>query len=119
MQADDHHLTTHALDTTHGRPVVGLPLTLFRIDPDRRTPLGAWVTNGDGRSDMPLLAGAELVAGTYEIVFDVASWRARNGDIDSGFYDLIPIRFHITDAARNYHVPLLLAPYAYSTYRGS
>jgi 5-hydroxyisourate hydrolase len=112
-------LTVHVLDTARGRPAAGLRLELFRLDPAVRQHLGTWQTNADGRCDGPLLAGAAFVAGSYEIVFDVAGWRAALGQPEAGFYDTVPVRFRITDPAANYHVPLLLAPFGYSTYRGS
>ena len=118
-EATTGYLTVHALDTALGRPVAGLPLSLFRIGNVLRSQLGAWHTNADGRSDTPLLEGAALRAGSYEIVFNVGAWREMAGLADAGFYDLIPIRFRVTDPAVHYHIPLLLSPYGYSTYRGS
>lgn len=112
-------LTVHALDTALGRPAVGLTLSLFRIGNVVRTLLGVWHTNADGRCDNPLLAGDALLPGTYEVVFDVRTWRETAGAGEAGFYDLIPIRFCITDPSAHYHIPLLLSPYGYSTYRGS
>jgi 5-hydroxyisourate hydrolase len=110
-------LTVHALDTAMGCPAAGLPLALYRIDGDARNKIGAWVTNADGRCDAPLLAGAALQSGTYEVVFDVGGWRGCAGD--PGFYDLIPIRFRISDPNAHYHIALLVSPYGYTTYRGS
>jgi 5-hydroxyisourate hydrolase len=112
-------LTVHALDTALGHPAVGLLLSLFRIGNVVRTQLGVWHTNEDGRCDAPLLDGTALIAGSYEIVFNVGAWREKAGAADAGFYDLIPIRFRVTDPAAHYHIPLLLSPYGYSTYRGS
>jgi 5-hydroxyisourate hydrolase len=112
-------LTVHVLDTARGRPAAGLRLDLFRLDRAARQHLGTWRTNTDGRCDGPLLEGAALEAGSYAIVFDVAGWRAALGEPEPGFYDEVPIRFRITDPAAHYHVPLILAPYGYSTYRGS
>jgi len=112
-------LTVHALDTALGQPAVGLPLSLFRIGNVVRTQLGAWNTNADGRCDAPLLAGDALLPGAYEIVFNVRAWREMSGTGEPGFYDLIPIRFRITNPAAHYHIPLLLSPFGYSTYRGS
>jgi 5-hydroxyisourate hydrolase len=76
--------------------------------------LGSWRTNADGRCDTPLLQGAALLAGEYELTFDVAGWRA-----GPGFYDSVPIRFRVSDPAAHHHVPLILSPFGYSTYRGS
>src|SRR5258708_32206827 len=99
MQAEpaSGSLTVHALDTARGRPAAGLPLSLFRIGNVVRTQLGVWHTNADGRCGAPLLAGPALIAGTYEIVFNVGAWREKSGAADAGFYDLIPIRFRVTD----------------------
>ncbi len=119
MPAETGRLTVHALDTVLGRPAAGLPLSLFRIGNVVRAQIGAWRTNADGRCDEPLLAGPALTAGSYEIVFDVGAWRQRDAAADVGFYDVIPIRFRVTDPAAHYHIPLLLSPYGYSTYRGS
>jgi 5-hydroxyisourate hydrolase len=119
MSDADGYLTVHALDTALGHPVVGLPLSLFRIGNVVRAQLGAWRTNDDGRCDEPLLAGAAFTAGVYEILFNVGAWREASGATDLGFYDLIPIRFRVTDPAVHYHIPLLVSPYGYATYRGS
>ncbi len=112
-------LTVHALDTARGKPAAGLPLSLYRLDGDARLLLLVLRTNADGRSDAPLLAGDGLHPGCYEVMFDVASWRAAIGETEPGFYDLIPIRFRVSDAAVHYHIPLLLSPFGYTTYRGS
>ncbi len=106
-------LTTHVLDTATGRPARGLRLGLFRLPGG--APLGNFVTNDDGRCDAPLLEGEAFAAGEYELRFDIASWLGEA----PGFYDTIPIRFRVTDATAHYHVPLLLSPFGYSTYRGS
>lgn len=110
-----HFLTVHVLDTARGVPAVGLGLSLKRADAPEV--LAERVTNADGRCDGPLLAGAAFAAGVYEISFDIAGWRA--GQPDPGFYDRICIRFTIGDAPGHVHIPLLLSPYGYSTYRGS
>ena len=112
-------LTVHVLDTARGQPAAGLQLDLYWLEQASRRHLGTWRTNADGRCDGPLLAGAALLAGSYEIVFDVAGWRAAQGQADAGFYEAVPVRFRITDPAVHTHVPLLLAPYGYATYRGS
>jgi 5-hydroxyisourate hydrolase len=106
-------LTTHVLDTAGGGPAAGMAIALFRLGEGERVPLGAFRTNADGRCDAPLLAGAALLPGVYELVFAVAAWRA------GGFYEDVPIRFRIADPAAHYHVPLILAPFGYATYRGS
>jgi 5-hydroxyisourate hydrolase len=114
-------LTTHALDTATGRPAAGLKLELFRLDGGERTLLKTVVTNSDGRCDAPLLQGPELVSGQYELLFHVGDYlRAGKAELpDPPFLDLVPLRFGIADATQHYHVPLLVSPYAYSTYRGS
>jgi 5-hydroxyisourate hydrolase len=112
-------LTVHVLDTARGQPAAGLAVTLSRIDGPDRAVLGVWLTNADGRCDSPLLDAATMRAGTYEVAFDVAGWRRASGQAEAGFYDVIPIRFVVADAAAHYHIPLLLSPFGYSTYRGS
>jgi 5-hydroxyisourate hydrolase len=104
-------LTTHVLDTAHGRPAAGVAVELARLDGDAREPLKTVVTNADGRTDEPLLD--ELEPGAYELVFDVGE------HFGEGLYDRVPIRFRIDDAQAHYHVPLLVSPWSYSTYRGS
>lgn len=108
-------ITTHVLDTAAGAPAAGLALELsVHVDGGWHS-LGRFHTNADGRCDAPLLAGEALRPGIYEIVFHVADWR---GD-RPGFYDMIPIRFTVTDPHAQHHVPLILSPFGYSTYRGS
>ncbi|MBP2312873.1 hydroxyisourate hydrolase [Azospirillum soli] len=124
--ADTGRLTTHVLDTTHGRPGAGIAVTLYRIEgggmeDDVRTRLVQTRTNADGRCDAPLLAGAELTPGVYELVFEAGAYfRAAGISLpDPAFLDMVPIRFGIANADQHYHVPLLISPYSYSTYRGS
>lgn len=112
-------LTTHVLDTAEGCPAAGLELDLFRLRDGGREHLGRFRTNADGRCDAPLLAGAALEAAEYEIVFAVAEWRASRGQAGQGFYAAIPVRFRIADPGAHHHVPLLLSPFGYGTYRGS
>jgi 5-hydroxyisourate hydrolase len=111
-------LTLHVLDTATGRPAAGLAVSLHRITAAGREELGGLVTNADGRGDAPLLAGAAMTSGTYELAFDIAAWQRAQG-ADPGFYDIIPLRFRITDPDAHVHVPLLLSPFGYTTYRGS
>src|SRR5580704_14559763 len=118
MQTDAGYLTVHAPDTALGRPAVGLPLSLFRIGNVVRAQLGAWRTNDDGCCEEPLLAGTAFTTGVYENLFNVGAWREASGAADLGFYDMIPIRFRVTDPALHYHIPLLVSPYGYATYRG-
>jgi len=113
-------LTTHVLDTAAGRPAAGLKIDLYRLAPDAVL-LKSVTTNSDGRVDGPLLEGAALEEGEYELVFHAGDYlRGTNGALPSRlFLDIIPIRFGISSAAEHYHVPLLISPYGYSTYRGS
>ena len=114
-------LTTHVLDTSHGRPGAGIKVELFALDGDARRALKTTVTNGDGRCDSPLLEGAALVPGEYELVFHAGDYFAAAGVKvpEPRFVDRVVLRFGIADAAAHYHVPLLVSPWAYSTYRGS
>jgi len=115
-------LTTHVLDTALGKPAEGLRIDLFRIDGEIRMHLATVATNADGRVDGgPILAGENFRAGTYELVFHAGDYlRARGTPLPHpAFLDLVPIRFGIADITAHYHVPLLISPYGYSTYRGS
>ncbi len=114
-------LTTHVLDTARGKPAAGVTITLYRIEAGTAQEVSAAVTNADGRTDAPMLAGADLQVGVYELVFGAGDYLRATGQALGGvlFLDQIPIRFGITDAAAHYHVPLLISPFAYSTYRGS
>jgi 5-hydroxyisourate hydrolase len=107
-------LTAHVLDTSTGVPAAGIAIVLYSVDGATRTPLGSAITNADGRADAPL--SEELAPGHYELAFAVAPYFAARGI--AAFYDEITIRFRVEDT-RHYHVPLLLAPWGYSTYRGS
>ncbi|MDP1580836.1 MAG: hydroxyisourate hydrolase [Candidatus Didemnitutus sp.] len=110
-------LSTHVLDLTTGRPAVGMRIELWNHD-GKHTLLKAVTTNADGRTDEPLLAPAAMVVGSYELVFFVKDYFVTHLE-DSPFLDRVPIRFAIADASVGYHVPLLVTPWAYSTYRGS
>ncbi len=116
-------LTTHALDTAHGRPAAGLSIALWRLEGTggERVLLKEVRTNSDGRTDQPLLAGEELTPGVYELVFGVGEYFASQGAPLPAlpFLSEVPVRFGISDASAHYHVPLLASPWAYSTYRGS
>ena len=118
--ADAGRLTTHVLDTASGLPAAGLSIELHRLSGGGRALLKTVTTNSDGRCDAPLLAGAEFSTGEYELVFFAGDYLRKAGVAlpDTPFLDLIPIRFGM-DEERHYHVPLLLSPYGYSTYRGS
>jgi hydroxyisourate hydrolase len=107
-------LTTHVLDTARGLPAAGVVVALIALDGEPRM-LAQTVTNADGRTDEPL--GVDLDAGRYELVFTVAPYFAERNV--AAFYDTIPIRVRLANGGRDYHVPLLLSPWGYSTYRGS
>jgi len=109
-------LSTHVLDTAHGRPAHGMQIRLFACEDETRRLLKTVATNPDGRTDDPLLSGEEIPTGVYELVFSVGDYFGSQG---TPFLGEVVVRFGIEDPAGNYHVPLLVAPYGYSTYRGS
>lgn len=118
--AGEGRLTTHVLDTSAGKPAAGLKIELWSLGSSRHL-LRTIATNNDGRSDSPLLQGKDFVTGTYELLFFAGDY-LRKRDFKAAeplFLDVIPIRFGIADAGQHYHVPLLLSPFGYSTYRGS
>ncbi len=120
--AQSGRLTTHVLDTASGKPAHGVAVSLFAIDASgARRLLKTAQTNADGRCDAPFLSGAEMAVGAYELVFEAAAYFRAAGVAlsDPPFLDVVPIRFGIADASAHYHVPLLISPYGYSTYRGS
>lgn len=117
-------LSTHVLDTARGVPAAGVRAELFRLDPGGgRERVTAFTTNADGRADAPLLPGAEFRRGTYELVFQAGGhFRVAAGVAplpDPPFLDEITLRFGIADEGAHYHVPLLVSPWSYATYRGS
>ncbi|CAA9436198.1 MAG: 5-hydroxyisourate hydrolase [uncultured Rubrobacteraceae bacterium] len=115
-------LTTHVLDTVHGRPAAGMRVELSRLDPSsgERQEIKAVHTNENGRTDAPLLTADELNSGVYELVFDVGEYfGGAPGIPDPPFLDRVPVRFGVADTSAHYHVPLLVSPWSYSTYRGS
>lgn len=115
------YLTTHVLDTARGVPAQGLRVVLHRLAGGDRRQLRALLTNADGRTDTPILPEAEFAAGVYELEFHAGDYldQQRFTPESPRFLDVIPIRFGISDPASHYHVPLLLSPFGYSTYRGS
>lgn len=114
------YLTTHVLDTALGAPAAGLKIDLYRLNGEQRSHLKSMTTNEDGRTDAQILPEAEFETGTYELVFHAGAYLDATGvpNEDPRFLSDIPIRFGMSDAA-HYHVPLLLSPFGYSTYRGS
>ncbi len=110
-------LTTHVLDTASGLPAAGMQIDLYRLEGDGRTHLVRMVTNDDGRTDSPILPAADFAVGRYELVFQAGAYFGRQEDIS--FLDEIPLRFGINDPSSHYHVPLLVSPFSFSTYRGS
>jgi hydroxyisourate hydrolase len=113
-------LTTHVLDTTTGKPAAGMRIELHRLEGGKKIPLADRVTNSNGRTDEPMLSDELFIAGHYRLLFHVADYFAAAGSADAGkFLDVVPILFRVEDASAGYHVPLLVTPWAYSTYRGS
>ena len=115
------YVTTHVLDAARGIPAAGLRIELFRIEGERRQFVREALTNADGRTDAPVIPAGEATPGTWELLFHAGPYLEAAGLTGGNppFLDQIPIRFGIADAEAHYHVPLLLAPYSYSTYRGS
>lgn len=109
-------LSTHVLNTAQGKPAAGMTIELF-FDGE---PMKTVVTNADGRTDEPLLEGDALQEGAYMLVFHVAEYFEKLGNADAGkFLETVPVAFTVNDASEKYHVPLLVSPWSYSTYRGS
>jgi 5-hydroxyisourate hydrolase len=115
-------LTTHVLDTARGLPAAGMRVELSRLDPasGERQEIKVLRTNSDGRTDAPLLTAGELSTGVYELVFDVGEYFDKAPEIPGPpFLDRVPVRFGVAEPSAHYHVPLLVSPWSYSTYRGS
>lgn len=120
-QAPKAKLSTHVLDTYHGRPAAGLRIDFFRIEGEKRTLLKTLKTNNDGRTDEMPLKSEEMQVGEYELLFHIGDHFRANGVKlpEPAFLDRVPVRFSIFDAKAAYHVPLVCTPWTYSTYRGS
>ncbi|MEM4990465.1 hydroxyisourate hydrolase [Collimonas sp. H4R21] len=114
-------LSTHVLDITQGKPGAGVKIALYAVSSSGRNLLKSAVTNQDGRVDAPLLQGEEMQAGQYELVFSAGDYFAAQGiDLPSPrFVDRVTLAFGIAHPDQNYHVPLVVSPWSYSTYRGS
>lgn len=114
-------LSTHVLDMAGGTPAAGMTIEFSLLEAGRWRPVKTVMSNKDGRTDEPLLAGEAMRAGQYRLVFHVAEYfRARGESLpEPPFFDRVPIRFGISDPDAHYHVPLLCSPWSYSTYRGS
>lgn len=118
-------LTTHVLDTAKGLPAEGIEIALYRVSGNSHKKIATAVTNCDGRTDAPILPAEKFQTGTYELIFFAGDYLKRTGQAGGQageeplFLDQIPIRFGINDPDSHYHVPLLLSPFSYSTYRGS
>lgn len=115
------YLTTHVLDTARGVPAKSIEIALYRVTDTARAEIARARTNADGRTDAPILPQEAFATGTYELVFFAGDYLRATGQVEDEplFLDEIPIRFGISDAKAHYHVPLLLSPFGYSTYRGS
>jgi 5-hydroxyisourate hydrolase len=115
------YVTTHVLDAGRGCPAAGMRIDLFSIEGEERRLVRSVVTNDDGRTDGPVIPKGEAAVGLWELVFHAGDYLDGAGlpGEKPRFLDLIPIRFGLADPAAHYHVPLLLSPYSYSTYRGS
>ena len=115
------YLTTHVLDTARGVPAQGIKIALYRVSGNSHKKIAETVTNDDGRTDNPILPAEKFKTGAYELIFFTGDYLEHTGQAtgDTKFLDQIPIRFGMNDATAHYHVPLLLSPYGYSTYRGS
>lgn len=114
-------LTTHVLDTAHGKPGQGIAVALYKRVDHTRQLLTTATTNSDGRCDSPLLEGAALTVGVYELDFSIGEYFARCGVVgaEPAFLGVVTLRFGVADAQAHYHVPLVATPWSYSTYRGS
>ncbi len=114
-------LSTHVLDTANGVPAKGIKIEFYRIEGSKQVLIKTLSTNDDGRTDELLLDDTSIEVGQYVIIFKVADYFTNMGNAktEPAFLDSIPIHFGIFDATANYHVPLLVSPWSYSTYRGS
>lgn len=114
-------LTTHVLDTARGQPAAGVKIEFSVLDGATWKPLKTVITNADGRTDEPLMTGADMRSGQFQMLFHIGDYFRQGGVAlaNPPFIDRIPLHFGIADIQAHYHVPLLASPWAYSTYRGS
>jgi 5-hydroxyisourate hydrolase len=114
-------LTTHILDTTNGIPARGVKIELFKYSGGVRTRVREGLTNEDGRTDSPMLSAEQCMPNIYELLFHMGDYfREKGADLpDQPFFDIVSVRFTIHDHTQHYHVPLLVSPWGYTTYRGS
>ncbi len=123
MNQSNGYLTTHVLDTARGCPAEGIVITLYKVSGKSRQEVASTITNDDGRTNSPILPKEAFAPGKYELVFSVGEYLHKHKLVSKTdeplFLEEIPIRFGMNDANAHYHVPLLLSPYGYSTYRGS
>ena len=114
-------LSTHVLDLSSGKPAAGMAINLYRVDTTGKTHLGRFVTDNDGRCPRPLLESSTFISGLYELVFDAGDYFDKAGVTLPlpKFIDRVTLAFGVADASENLHVPLLVSPWAHSTYRGS
>jgi 5-hydroxyisourate hydrolase len=114
-------LSTHVLDTANGTPARNVRIELFAIEGGERRKIADVVTNSDGRTDAPLMSADRYRPGSYELLFHAGAYFRGLGaaTADPPFLDVVPIRFHLAEPDGHYHVPLLVSPWSYSTYRGS
>lgn len=120
--ASEGYLTTHVLDTARGVPAEGIVIALYRVTGNSHKKIAEMTTNADGRTDSPILPKGKFAAGSYELVFFCGAYLDRHGLTKGAgpkFLEDVPIRFGVDDENAHYHVPLLLSPFGYSTYRGS
>ena len=119
--AEDGRLTTHVLDTANGAPAAGMEIDFSVREGEQYRLIKTIHTNADGRADEPLLKGEDMVVGHYRLVFHVGEYYTKSGAklADPPFLDQVPLDFAIADSAAHYHVPLLVSPWSYTTYRGS
>lgn len=121
MSEASGYVTTHVLDTSLGQPAAGVKIDVYRLDGPARQHIASTLTNADGRTDGPVIDAKNIAETAYELVFHAGDYLDRfHGPAQCvRFLDLVPIRFGVSDASQHYHVPLLLSPFGYSTYRGS